>query len=167
MEAARPATRDDLARVAELVRAVTEELAPMRGGAIWRAQEGRPEPIEQDLEKLLDDPGALLVAGTIDGVVVGYAAVRTERLHDGSLLGVIDDIFVEEGGRGVGVGEAMMADVVQWCEDRDCVGIDAMALPGHRETKNFFEESGFTARKLVMHRRRPPAEAAFPSEPEP
>jgi hypothetical protein len=32
------------------------------------------------------------------------------------------------------------------------VGIDAFALPGMRETKNFFEGSGFTARLLVMHR---------------
>ena len=31
--------------------------------------------------------------------------------------------------------------------------MDAMALPGHRSAKNFFEESGFTARKLVMHHR--------------
>ena len=64
---------------------------------------------------------------------------------------MIDDIFVEDEARGVGVGEAMMADLVAWCTEQGCVGIDAMALPGHRATKNFFEESGFTARKLVMH----------------
>ena len=30
--------------------------------------------------------------------------------------------------------------------------VDAFALPGHRATKNFFEEEGFTARALIMHR---------------
>ena len=35
--------------------------------------------------------------------------------------------------------------------EHDCVGIDALVLPGHRAAKNFFEESGFTARALVMH----------------
>ena len=35
---------------------------------------------------------------------------------------------------------------------------DAMALPGHRATKNFFEAHGFTARALVMHRRLDPTE---------
>jgi GNAT superfamily N-acetyltransferase len=76
---------------------------------------------------------------------------RVEQLRNASCLGVIDDIFVEDEARGVGVGEAMMADLVAWCTEQGCVGIDAMALPGHRATKNFFEESGFTARKLVMH----------------
>ncbi len=32
------------------------------------------------------------------------------------------------------------------------MGVDTLALPGHRAAKNFFEESGFTARALVMHR---------------
>ncbi len=64
---------------------------------------------------------------------------------------MVDDIFVEEGGREVGLGEMMMNDLVAWCDERKCIGMDAMALPGHRATKNFFEESGFTARKLVMH----------------
>lgn len=33
-----------------------------------------------------------------------------------------------------------------------CLGIDALALPGNRETKNFFEASGLTARAIVVHR---------------
>lgn len=125
----------------------------MRGGAVWKAREGRPEPVEEGLVLLLDDADVRMVVATIDGVVVGYGIVRAEHLADGSHLGVIDDIFVEEGARQVGLGEAMVLDLVAWCEGRACIGIDAMALPGHRATKNFFEESGFTARKLVMHRR--------------
>ena len=153
MEGVRPATEDDLARLAELARAGIAELTPMKGGVIWAAREARPEPVEDSLRQALVDPDSHVVVGTIDDVPIGYAVVHAEALHNGSLLGVIDDVFVEEGARQVGVGEAMMADVVAWCEERGCVGIDAMALPGHRATKNFFEESGFTARNLVMHRR--------------
>jgi hypothetical protein len=46
----------------------------------------------------------------------------------------------------------MAEALVAFCTARGCVGIDALALPGHRAAKNFFEESGFTARALVMHR---------------
>jgi GNAT superfamily N-acetyltransferase len=151
MEGARPATEADVPRLAELARAAIDELVPTRGGAVWRAREARPEPIEDGLAALLSDPSALVVAGTIDGVVVGYGVVRVEQLGDGSRLGVIDDIYVEDGARGVGLGEVMMGDMVSWCVGQGCFGMDAMALPGHRSTKNFFEESGFTARKLVMH----------------
>ncbi|MEN3315603.1 MAG: hypothetical protein V7605_1837 [Acidimicrobiaceae bacterium] len=151
MEGVRRAGLDDVARLAELTRAAIAELTPTRGGAVWRAAESRPEPIEKGLAALLDDDDALVVVGTIDDVTVGYAVVRVEHLVDGSRLGVIDDIFVESEARGIGLGEAMMTELVAWSVDRHCFGMDAMALPGHRQTKNFFEESGFTARKLVMH----------------
>ncbi len=151
MEAARLATPADLARLAELARAVISELAPTRGGAVWRAREARPEPVDETLGALLDDPDGRLLAGTIDGVIIGYAAAHIEQLADGSRLGIVDDIFVEEEGRGVGLGEAMLDDLVAWCTERGCFGMDAMALPGHRVTKNFFKEAGFTARKLIVH----------------
>ena len=143
----------DVPRLAELNRAAIDELAPTRGGAVWKAREARQEPIEERLEDLLDDPGCRMLVATIDGTVVGYAVARLEHLADGSVLGVIDDIFVEEGARQVGLGELMINDLMAWCEERKCIGMDAMALPGHRATKNFFEESGFTARQLVMHHR--------------
>jgi GNAT superfamily N-acetyltransferase len=60
-------------------------------------------------------------------------------------------VFVEEGARGVGLGEAILEDLVAWFADRGCVGVDAPALPGHRQAKNFFEAHGFVARLLVMH----------------
>ncbi|MCA1843232.1 MAG: hypothetical protein LC792_08590, partial [Actinobacteria bacterium] len=49
------------------------------------------------------------------------------------------------------VGEGMLEALVAFCVQEGCVGVDAFALPGHRAAKNFFEESGFTARAIVMH----------------
>jgi L-amino acid N-acyltransferase YncA len=151
MEAARLATEADLSKVAGLVRDAIAQLEPMRGGAVWKAQQARQEPIEDNLRRILHDADARLLVGTIDDVVLGYAVARVERLHDATLLGVVDDIYVDSGAREIGLGEAMMEDLIAWCEERGCFGMDAMALPGDRSTKNFFEESGFTARKLVMH----------------
>lgn len=151
MEAARLATETDLRDMAGLVRDAIAELAPTRGGAVWKAQESRQEPIEDNLRRLLDQPDVRVLAGTIDGVILGYAVAHVEPLQDATRLGVIDDIYVDPGARAVGLGEAMMVDLIAWCEEQGCFGMDAMALPGHRSTKNFFEDSGFTARKLVMH----------------
>jgi L-amino acid N-acyltransferase YncA len=152
VEAVRVATRDDVDRIVDLIADGVAELAPMKGGAVWAARDARQPPYAEQLAGEIDDPTRRVLAGTIDGVVVGYAVGRVEPLRDGRRLGVVDDIFVEEGARAVGVGEAMLDDLVAWLEAQDVVGIDAMALPGHRASKNFFEESGFTARKLVMHR---------------
>src|SRR3954465_2289031 len=105
------------------------------------------------LREALADPEQLLLAGTIDDVVLGYARARVRLLPDGRRLGVIDDLFVEEGARAIGLGEAMMDQLTAWCREQRCFGVDAVALPGHRATKNFFEESGLTARLLVMHKK--------------
>ena len=147
VEASRPAVEADLPRLAELIALGEAELRPMRGGEVWAS--ARP-PL--DLVAELDDPDRLVQVGTIDDAVVGYARSRRTVLADGRVVGTIEDLFVEPGAREVGLGEAMMDAVLEWCRAKGCSGVDAIALPGHRATKNFFEESGFTARLLVMHR---------------
>ena len=152
MEAARRARTDDLPRLVALAEAARAELGVMRGGPMWLATDARPDPLEDGLRADLDHPECLVLAGTIDEVVVGYAVARVETLGDGRRLGVVTDLFVEEEARGIGLGEALMDDVLAWCGEQGCAGVDARALPGHRAAKNFFERSGFTARQLVMHR---------------
>ena len=56
MEAARPAGAADLARLAELWLDAEAELRPMRGGDVFFAQVGRPEPVVASLEADLGDP---------------------------------------------------------------------------------------------------------------
>jgi ribosomal protein S18 acetylase RimI-like enzyme len=154
VEGARRATSSDVPVLAELAARALAELAPMRGGAVFAAREARAhESLEASLSADIDDVEACVLAGTIDDTVVGYSVGRAEALRDGSTLGVITDLYVDEGGRMVGVGEAMMGELLAWFRAQGCSGVDATALPGNRATKNFFEESGFTARLLVMHHR--------------
>jgi ribosomal protein S18 acetylase RimI-like enzyme len=163
MEGCRPATEDDLPRLAQLARLGIDELYPMKGGDVFVAREVRGEPLDETFKQDLADPDTRVLCGTIDDAVIGYAVVRTEPLRDGGRMGVVSDIFVEPEAREVGVGEAMLDDVVEWCRAADCVGIDASALPGNRQTKNFFETFGFTARMIVVHKwlRERPVDAAI------
>ena len=141
-------------KIAHLCRSALAELgARERGGSVFVAKEARAEPVEESLSRQIADPTSIVLVGTIDDEVLGYAAGRTEELRDGRCLGVIDDLFVEEQARAIGVGEAMMDQLLDWFRQRGCAGVDSTALPGARETKNFFEESGFSARLLVMHHR--------------
>jgi len=156
MEGVRPAQEADVPRLAELCRRALADTVAARGGALYAAREARPEPYEDSLTAALGDPDREVWAGTIDDTVVGYAVGRVEELRTGKALGVIEDIYVEPEARSVGVGEAMMNASLQWFTSRGCAGVDAAALPGDRATKNFFEESRFTARLLVMHHRLEP-----------
>jgi GNAT superfamily N-acetyltransferase len=124
----------------------------MRGGAIWSRREARPVLSAAVYEDLLGRADARVVVGAIDECVVGFGVAVLETLHDGARLGVVPELFVTERARAVGVGEQVLGELVGWCETQGCVGVDTVALPGHRAAKNFFEQSGFTARAIVMHR---------------
>jgi GNAT superfamily N-acetyltransferase len=139
----RPATPEDDDRLRALHDQAIAEQAEARGGYVWSQREALRAP-----------PGdSHTIVGEIDDAVIGYASVGLDTLADGRTLGVVTAIFVEPGAREVAVGEAMLDEVIAWCTARGCVGIDANALPGNRETKNFFETFGFTARLLVVHRK--------------
>jgi ribosomal protein S18 acetylase RimI-like enzyme len=154
VEDARVATRADVARVCDLARELRIALLEERGGALWATREARPEPLEPAFAALLDRGDATVLVGTLEQHVVGYGVVEIEVLRDGSRLGVISEIYVQPEGRAVGVGEMLVERLVAFCLDAGCLGVDAAALPGDRQAKNFFERAGFTARLLVMHKPR-------------
>jgi len=152
VESCRSAAAADVGRLAELARVLHGELRALKGGVLWNAREARPEPLEAAYRALLDDENACVVVGAIDDAVIGFGVVELETLRTGDRLGVITELFVEPDARAVGVGESMMRALIGFCDKARCTGIDAWALPGHRDAKNFFEGSGFSARGIVMHR---------------
>jgi GNAT superfamily N-acetyltransferase len=152
MEAARPATAEDVPRITALARLAIGELSTQRGGRLWASREARAEPLDASLTAALADEIHLVVAGTIADAVIGYAVAHLEHLRDDRPLAVIDDLYVEPDARGVGVGEAMMDLLIAWARERGAAGIDSFTLPGNRATKNFFEAHGLTARAILVHR---------------
>jgi len=144
---ARPAVAGDLPLLVEMARALRLEQAGLRGGPLLVARHCRPEPLDLAFGEAIGDPTTGLWAGTIDGVPVGYALVSAD-----DDIAVIEELHVEVEARAVGVGEAILDAIVVWAKEHACSGIDAYALPGARETKNFFETFGMTARLLIVHR---------------
>jgi GNAT superfamily N-acetyltransferase len=154
-EAWRAATVDDLPRLDQLVaQAITEQIG-QKGGEVWSRTAARRPPFGPRLEHELAAPDHHLLVGTLDGTILGYGAAHIDDLADGGRLGVVTDLYVEPAGREVGIGEAIMDGLVAWCTDEGCFGVDSLALPGDRHTKNFFETFGLVARAIVVHRTLP------------
>ncbi len=136
---ARLANAYDQTDIESIAAVIADEIRDHRGGAVHLA------------EQSLVPPAHVVFVGCIDDVVVGFARVHVQRLDIQNTVGEVTAYGVLEGARGVGVGEAMLDLVIAFCAEQRCTGIDAHALPGARETKNFFETFGFTARRLVVH----------------
>ncbi len=155
MEEVRVATEDDLADLVRLADLARTELGEERGGPMWQLLHGRPDPLPAtlvaDLTEAASDAGVVLV-GLFAGAPAGYAAAHREQLGDGTAIAIVSDVYVEAGFRGVGLGDALMTELIAWATAHGCRGIDALALPGMRHSKNFFERFGLVARAILVHK---------------
>jgi GNAT superfamily N-acetyltransferase len=152
-ESARPATPDDLPALVDLATAAIAEKRTQKGGELWARREQRRDPLDQSLAEALKADDALLLVGLIDDTVIGFGSAHLETLRDGGVLGIVDEVYVDPGARAIGVGEVLMDELIAWCKTRGCFGVDSLALPGDRATKNFFESFGLVARAIVVHKR--------------
>lgn len=149
VRAAHDADLDELVRLDRLAR---EHLRPLRGGEMYLLHTARSEPAAPSLRADLADVDRLVLMGCLGEVPVGYAIASVHPLADGTCAADVSEVFVEPAARGVGVGNLLMQRLVEWATDRGCVGIDARAMPGDRNTKNFFESFGLVARAITVHR---------------
>lgn len=152
MEGVRLAQPSDMARCVSLLEAALDAAKRLRGGPdLLDGRGGTSSPVGD-----WTAPGSdrVLLAGLFDGQVVGVAAGHTEP-DRGGLLGVVDCCYVEPPARQVGVGGALAGSLMEWFTDRGCAGVDALALPGDRSSKQLLESCGFKTRLLVLRRRLP------------
>jgi GNAT superfamily N-acetyltransferase len=149
---ARRATPDDLVPLLALYKELEAEQTAIK--PMWRLADGLPEPAGEAMTEVLRDPDSLVVIGEIDGVPLGFAWARSEPLlpQAGDVrVAVVRLIHTTLDARGVGVGDAMIEDVLTEFRSRGHRLFDARVSPGHRLAKNFFESNGFSARLIVMH----------------
>ena len=166
----------DLERCAALLEAARQDALTRRGGPLLLLDACPPAGDVHATAAALDrwiaaDDDRVLLAGTFDGVVVGLGAAHVRATTESGgpadpasaadpagvadRMGVVDCCYVEAAARRVGVGGALASALVAWLTERGCAGVDVLALPGDRETKQLFESEGFSARLLVLHRPLP------------
>jgi GNAT superfamily N-acetyltransferase len=145
----RQAVDDDAESLSFLEALAIADLRDARGGQAHVLVDGSG----WSLASRRHQPDAVVFAALIDDAVIGYAVVSFRKLDGGDAAGRIEAIYVEAEAREVGVGEELLNAAIAWCRERSCVLLDAVALPGDRHTKNFFETFGMVARAIVVSRR--------------
>ena len=147
----RVAGHDDVDAIVALVAAAHAELGPERGGETWTQSEARPAPFRLSVIADVSGNSHVMVAG-IDDVVLGVAITKTRTRHDGRLVAHVGELIVDPLARGIGLGASLLDDATAWAAQVGAGGIESVALPGQRATKNFFEAAGMKARLLIVFR---------------
>ena len=154
---ARPAAERDLPALVELVRRAFDSVSAQRGGALWLSELAPPEPLIDTLAATLAPNGRdVVLAGCVDDVPVGVLVADRRSLEDGREVARVSLVYVDEGARGIGVGECLLDAATAWATDAGCIGLDGLSLPGDRETKNLYERAGMSARLITVYRNLAP-----------
>lgn len=140
VRAANPGDIDDLVRLEDAARS---GLIGQRGGDEHLAETA---PLgATGFAGMLEDRAVRVLVASIDDVSLGYATASIA----GSVAR-IGTIYVEADGRELGLGELLLADIIAWATIAGARFIEAVALPGDRETKNMYERFGVKARALIV-----------------
>lgn len=141
----RLATADDIESLDWLQHDARAALVDVRGGNL-RLQECHPVT---DWPSLLADETAVVLVGALLDVVLSFMVVQ---LRADIARGVITSAFVAEGARELGLGDTMVEHAIAKVRAAGLAGIEAVALPGDRDTKNLYERAGLTARKITVYK---------------
>ena len=123
--------------------------------AAARAHRGASRMLAEDphrlgLATLRGLAGWRVLVGGVDGAVAGTLALATA----GSIA-TISRVYVTADARGLGIGESLVTRALEASWHAGCRSVDALALPGDRETKNLYERTGLVARLIVASTDRP------------
>lgn len=149
---ATPATPADVAKVEALGKAALAEKQDQRGGGLLLRTRFADGLSAETISEAVQSDHKMIWVGEFSDAAVGFAEAELKNLDDGGRIAELHALYVMPGARGVGVGESLMEAVLAWAEASGAEGVDSVALPGDRATKNFFEQFGLKARAILVHR---------------
>ena len=151
-ESSRLASIDDLEILTFLRKEAISEVENKRGGKVLVNLNSFSEDSSGNFSDWFNSSDHLIFTGLFGDAVVAYGVLEFSITNDTRRVASIKEIFVLNDARSVGVGESVIQLMIKEAIENNAVGIDSFALPGDRETKNFFETQGMVARLIHVYR---------------
>jgi ribosomal protein S18 acetylase RimI-like enzyme len=119
-----------------------------------------PPPTVDELGDIVASPATdLFIALADDGTIVGISTLAVFRIPTG-LRAWIEDVVVDEAGRGMGVGAALTQAMLDRARDLGCLTVDLTSRPSREAANRLYQRAGFTRRETNVYR------ITLPSDPE-
>lgn len=134
------------------VQEVTDELVEAIGRLVPQLSSSAPAPTATELGEVARSPGSVLfVATEPDGAVVGMLTLVTYRIPTG-LHAVIEDVVVDAGVRGGGVGGALVQAALDEAARRGARNVDLTSRPSREAANRLYQKMGFVLRETNVYR---------------
>ena len=101
------------------------------------------KPVNPDY---LSDPNSTTIVISIEDIIVGVASIHIIKKLT-RILGIIEDVAVNEKYRGKGVGKKIVERLIIIGKQKNC---DKIVLSSSEENSKFYEKIGFKKKELQM-----------------
>jgi ribosomal protein S18 acetylase RimI-like enzyme len=131
---------------------VTAELAEAIARLVPQLSSSAPPPGAAELAEIVKSPATtLLVARVPEGDVVGTLTLVLFRIPTG-MRAWIEDVVVDEGARGRGVGEALNEEAIRRATAAGARSVDLTSRPSREAANRLYRRLGFELRDTNVYR---------------
>ena len=94
----------------------------------------------------LSDPNSITIVMSEENIIIGVATLHIIKKLT-RILGLIEDVAVNENHRGVGIGKKLVKRLVKIGNEKKC---DKIVLSSSEKNSKFYEKIGFQKNELQM-----------------
>lgn len=132
---------------------VDDEVVDAFARLIPQLSSSSPPPGRAELEQLISQPGTyVLLARDDDGTIVGTTTLVTFLIPTG-MRAWIEDVVVDSGARGKGVGEALTSAAVDAAGKAGAKTVDLTSRPSREAANRLYQRAGFQQRDTNVYRK--------------
>ncbi|WP_405728769.1 GNAT family N-acetyltransferase [Streptomyces sp. NBC_01537] len=135
----------------EAVREITGEIAEAFARLVPQLSSSGRAPGAAELAEIVAVPSTVLLVARVDGAIAGTATLVTYRTPTG-VRGRIEDVVVDAGARGRGVGEALTEGALAEAGQRGVRSVDLTSRPSREAANRLYRRMGLVARDSVVYR---------------
>jgi glucosamine-phosphate N-acetyltransferase len=130
-------------RIRQCTAADCDDVAALLG-QLWPGTPLDLDALRSTFERALASSCQLYVCAEFDLKVVGFGSLTTKSaLSNMASIGYVDEMVVDEGHRGRGIGSQILDHLTAWARDHGCDRIE-LDSAFHREAAHaFYERRGF------------------------
>ena len=110
-----------------------------------------PPPGEQELERIVQSDVTRLLVAKMDGAIVGSLTLALFSVPTG-LRAWIEDVVVDEGVRGQGIGAALNQEALKVAQDQGARTVDLTSRPSREAANRLYQRLGFKQRETNVYR---------------
>ena len=131
---------------------VTAELVEAIAGLVPQLSSSSPSPGSGELIEIVSSPATtLLVARLPEGGIVGTLTLAIFRIPTG-VRAWIEDVVVDGGARGRGVGEALNEEAIRRAAAAGARSVDLTSRPSREAANRLYQRIGFKQRETNVYR---------------